>query len=94
MEEDGRRDPALLEAPGSLDGGGSPHVGGDGGQPVPALGVHRLTRHQLGTPQGLVYVQAAEVVVDGNRLREKRGRGRRDEVKMKGEGMKSTKAEI
>lgn len=43
-------------------------VGGDRGQPVPALSVHRPTRHQLGTPQGLVYIQAAEVIIDGNRL--------------------------
>lgn len=45
------------------------HVGGDRGQPLPALSEHRLTRDQLGTPQGLVYIQAAEVVIDGNRLR-------------------------
>lgn len=54
------------------------NVGGDRGQPVPALSEHRLTRHQLGTPQGLVYIQAAEVVIDGNGLRGERT-GWRDE---------------
>lgn len=44
-------------------------VGGDGGQPVPALGEQRLARHQLGPPQGLVDVQAAEVIIDGDGLR-------------------------
>lgn len=44
------------------------HVGGDRGQPLSTLSEHRLTRNQLGTPQGLVYIQAAEVVIDGNRL--------------------------
>lgn len=43
-------------------------VGGDRGQSVPALGEHSLTRHQLGPPQRLVYVQATEMVIDGNRL--------------------------
>ena len=52
-------------------------VGSDRGEPVPAVSVHRLTRHQLGAPQGLVYIQAAEVIVDGNRLHGER-RARRD----------------
>lgn len=48
-------------------------IGGDRGQPVPVLSVHRLTRHQLGAPQGLVDIQAAEVIIDGNRLHGERG---------------------
>lgn len=68
-------------------------VGGDRGQPVPALSVHRPTRHQLGTPQGLVYIQATEVIIDGNRLRGERegwtdGSWGEDE-----EGIKNMKAE-
>lgn len=43
-------------------------VGSDRGQSVPALGEHCPTRHQLGPPQGLVYIQATEVIIDGNRL--------------------------
>lgn len=43
-------------------------IGDDRGQPVPALSVHRPTRHQLGTPQGLVYIKAAEVIINRNRL--------------------------
>lgn len=43
-------------------------IRGDGGQSVPALSEHHPTRHQLGTPQRLVYIQAAEVIIDGNRL--------------------------
>lgn len=53
-------------------------IGGDRGQPVPVLSVHRLTRHQLGAPQGLVDIQAAEVIIDGNRLHGER-EGWRDE---------------
>ena len=44
-------------------------VRGDRGQPVPALSEHCATRHQLRTPQGLVYIQATEVIIDGNGLR-------------------------
>lgn len=43
-------------------------VGSDRGQPVPGLSEHCPTRHQLGPPQGLVYIQATEVIIDGNRL--------------------------
>jgi len=43
-------------------------IGSDRGQPVPALSEHCLTRHQLGTPQGLVYIQSTEVIINGNRL--------------------------
>lgn len=57
------------------------NIGGDRGQPVPALSVHRPTRHQLGSPQGLVYIQAAEVVIDGNWLH-----GGRNGVETWGEG--------
>ena len=45
-------------------------VRGDGGQSVPGLRVHGLTRHQLGAPQGLVDIQATEVVIDGDRLQD------------------------
>lgn len=51
-------------------------VGGDRGQPVPALGEHRPTRHQLGPPQRLVDIQATEVVIDGHRLQGDRERWR------------------
>lgn len=56
-------------------------IGGDRGQPVPVLSVHRLTRHQLGAPQGLVDIQAAEVIINGNRLH-----GEREEWRGESEG--------
>lgn len=68
-------------------------VGGDRGQPVPALSVHRPTRHQLGTPQGLVYIQATEVIIDGDRLHGER-EGRRDGGGEDKESIKRTKAEM
>lgn len=43
-------------------------IGSDGGQPVPSLSEHSLTRHQLRATQGLVDIQATEVIINGNRL--------------------------
>lgn len=53
-------------------------VGSDRGQPVPLLREQRPTRHQLGAPQGLVYIQATEVIVYGDRLQ-----GERQNVRVK-----------
>lgn len=56
-------------------------VGGDGSHAVPGLGVESVTSYQLRATEGLIDIQTAERVIDGHRLRHKRGNGGEEERK-------------